>query len=87
MSFASEGKMRAEARGQVGHDNLVGETALFSFLESGGVQIKPAPFVYVPHLWDKIQAALEMNSREGYNCHACTCTLLTALQCSLELAV
>ena len=84
MSFASEEKMRAEARGQVGGDHLVGEAAPF---RSGGVQIKPAPFVFVPHLWDKIQAALEMNSREGYNCHACTCTLLTALQCSLELAV
>ena len=87
VSFAWEGKMRAEAGRQLGNDNLIGEAAPFSFTAYGGMEIKPSPFVYTPCVWDKIQTALELNTREGYACHACAYALLTSKQCSVELAV
>ena len=68
VSFASEGKMQAEAGRQLGNDNLVGEAAPFSFMASGGVEINPAPFVYTPCLWDKIQIALERRVRMSCMC-------------------
>ena len=68
VSFASEGKMQAEAGRQLGNDNLVGEAAPFSFMGSGGVEINPAPFVYTPCLWDTIQIALERRVRMSCMC-------------------
>lgn len=66
MGIASEGKMRAEA-GRLTGDNLAAESVPFSFSsKESGVDIKPAPFVYVPHLWDKVQWLLEENGERGY---------------------
>jgi len=67
--IASEGKMRAEAGRLIG-DNLAAEIAPFSFSsKESGIEIKPAPFVFVPHLWNKVLWMLEENGENGYTNH------------------
>ena len=52
--------MRSEASSIVG-ENIAAEIAPFSLSSRSGSEIQPAPFVYVPHLWEKIQSVLEQN--------------------------
>ena len=59
VQVASEGKMRSEASSIVGE--IAAEIAPFSLSSRSGSEIPPAPFVYVPHLWEKIQSVLEQN--------------------------
>ena len=60
VQVASEGKMRSEASSIVGK-NIAAERAPFLLSSRSGSEIQPAPFVYVPHLWEKIQSVLEQN--------------------------
>ena len=61
VAIASESKMRAEAAGLVG-DNLSAEATLISHnCTTGGIEIKPSPFVYVVDLWEKVVQLLEAN--------------------------
>ena len=57
--------VRAEATELLGGDNLVAEAApLTHTLSSGGVEIRPSAFVYVPELWEKTVQMIEANA--GY---------------------
>ena len=60
VAVASEGKMRSEA-GKILGENMAAELAPFSSATKDSTEIRPAPFVYVPNLWDKIQSVLEQN--------------------------
>ena len=42
-------------------DDPVAELIPFSFSQKDGGEIKPAAFVYVPNLWQKIEHFLEQN--------------------------
>lgn len=54
--------MRAEAAGLVG-DNLSAEAAPISHnCTTGGIEIRPSPFVYVVDLWEKVVQLLEANA-------------------------
>ena len=65
VTLASEAKTRAEATELLGGENLVAEAApLTHTLSSGGVEIRPSAFVYVPELWEKIVQMIEANA--GY---------------------
>jgi hypothetical protein len=63
IQIASEKKMRSRASSLT--DNpLTSEMALFLFsLQSGGEEIRSAPFVYIPDLKKKVYALLEKNDR------------------------
>ena len=52
--------MRKEA-GSITGDNIAAGIAPFSPSSKETTEIRPAPFVYVPHLWQKIQSILEQN--------------------------
>jgi len=70
VEIGSEPKMRQEATALLGYD-LVAELVPFSFPQKdGGEEIKPAAFVYVPNLWQKIEHLLEQNDdkERGYTC-------------------
>lgn len=61
--MGSERKMRKVAKEMVG-DNLTSEAAPFTFaLKSRGMEIRAAPYVYVPELAAKIEQLLEQNER------------------------
>ena len=63
VSIASERRMRVKAKELVG-DHLVAERAPFSFsLKEGGEEIRPAPYVYVASLWEKVKAMLDQHER------------------------
>ena len=64
VAVASEGKMRREAAEIVG-DNIAAEVAPFTAPRDNTV-LQPAPFVYVPHLWEKVQSVLEQNRQYEY---------------------
>ena len=66
MGIALEGKLRAEASKLTG-DNHATETAPFS--KDNRVEIKPAQFVYVSHLWDQILWMLEEMEKRGLCTH------------------
>lgn len=56
--------MRKEAAEIVG-DNIAAELAPFTAARENTV-IKPAPFVYVPRLWERVQSVLEQNLQYEY---------------------
>ena len=61
VQVASEGRMRKEASSLVGN-NIAAEVAPFtSAMSRNGCEVRPAPFVYVPHLWEKIESVLEQH--------------------------
>ena len=61
--MGSERKMRMAAKEMVG-SNLASEAAPFTFpLKSSGVEIRAAPYVYVPELEAKVKQLLEQNER------------------------
>ncbi len=63
IQISSEKKMRCRAAG-LSDNKLVAEFALFSFrLKTDGEELRPAPYVYVPHLQHKIEELLEKNNR------------------------
>ena len=79
VAVASEGKMRREAATIVG-DNTAAEVAPFTPSSRDNTVVKPAPFVYVPRLWEKIQSVLEQNIRSVNTIlvyiHVYTCTYM-----------
>ena len=55
--------MRAAAKEMIGN-NLVAESAPFTFsLKGGGLEVRAAPYVYVPNLETKVVQLLEKNER------------------------
>lgn len=56
--------MRKRAKELVG-DDLVAERVPFTFTlkEGGGEEVRPAPYVYIECLWEKIQSMLDQNER------------------------
>ena len=56
--------MRKRAKELVG-DELVAERVPFTFAlkEGGGEEVRPAPYMYVGSLWEKIQSMLDQNKR------------------------
>ena len=57
--------MRFKAKNLVG-DNLAAENAPFTFSQKeGGEEIRPAPFVYIPNLWDSIKCMLNQHNSYG----------------------
>ena len=62
IQLASEKQLRRVSKDLLG-DNLEAEEAPFSFPTSGGVDIRPAPLVYVPDLVGKIVQMLEHNDK------------------------
>ncbi len=67
IQMASEKKMRVRAS-DLTDNPLNSEMALFSFtFHSGGEEIKPAPFVYIPNLKNKIFELLDKNHRYFHN--------------------
>ena len=65
VSVASEGKMKRVATSIVGQ-NISAEMAAFTVSVREETVVKPVPFVYVPHLWEKIQSVLEKNTQYVY---------------------
>ena len=62
MSFASEGKQRAMAKGLIG-DNLHSEMGAFTANKEGGCkEIRKAPFVCIPNLIAKVSNMLTLNN-------------------------
>ena len=61
--LASENHLRDVSKRQLG-TNLAGEAAPFSFaVRSGGEDLRPAPFVFIPDLIAKVVQLLEQNKR------------------------
>lgn len=59
--MGSERKMRKAAKEMVG-SNLTSEAAPFTFtLKSGGMEIRVAPYMYVPDLEGKVKQLWEQN--------------------------
>ena len=62
MQIASEKELRRVSHELLG-DNLVGEDAPFSFPTNSGVDILPAPLVYIPDLLGKITQMVDQNHK------------------------
>lgn len=62
IQIASEKELRRVSREQLG-DNLEGEEAPFSFPSTRGVDIRPAPLVYIPDLVGKVTQMLDQNDK------------------------
>ena len=62
IQIASESRVRRISEKLVG-GNLDGEEAPFSFSGTTGVDIRPAPLVYVPDLIHKIIQLLDQNEK------------------------
>ena len=63
VSIASEGNMRKRAKHIVG-ENLAAEYVPMTFsLKEGGEEVKPAPYSYIPDLWEKIETTIYENER------------------------
>ena len=70
VAVASEGKMRSEA-GKIVGENIAAELAPLSSATKDSTEIRPAPFVYIPNLWNKIQSVLEQKSKSTRYFHTC----------------
>ena len=67
VQIGSEKQMRKISQEVIG-DNLTGEEASFYFSTRHGMDIQPAPHVYIPDLVAKVFDVLEQNKRSTCNC-------------------
>ena len=69
VQIASEKQMRKVSKEVIG-ENIAGEAAPFYFASKSGIDIKPAPHVFVPDLIGKIFEMLEQNERYYVHAHS-----------------
>ena len=66
--MASEQQLQKLSKEQIG-TNLAGEAVPFAFQLQKGVDLRPAPLVYVPDLVAKVLQLLDQNDRYNMNNH------------------